>query len=90
VSPDPSMAGALPPGAWWENVNTNTAMPIDRQPYGPDAGDAAVQAARAGNLRLQNVSFAYPLRPNSGGEGVLWMSPGTRFCWSRPCMHTLL
>lgn len=66
VSPDPSMAGALPPGAWWEYVNTNSPMPIDKQPYGPDAGDAAVQAARGGNLSLQNVSFAYPLRPNSG------------------------
>jgi hypothetical protein len=43
-------------------------MPVDKQPYGPDAGDAAVQAAHDGNLRLQDVSFAYPLRPNSGGE----------------------
>lgn len=49
------MAGALPPGAWWEYVNTNSPMPIDKQPYGPDAGDAAVQAARGGNLSLQNV-----------------------------------
>ena len=46
-------------------------MPVDKQPYGPDAGDAAVQAAHDGNLRLQDVSFAYPLRPNSGGEANL-------------------
>lgn len=71
ASPDPSMAGALPPGAWWDYVNTNRAMPVDKQPYGPDAGDAAVQAAYDGNLRLQDVSFAYPLRPNSGGEANL-------------------
>jgi hypothetical protein len=71
ASPDPSMAGALPPGAWWDYVNSNTAMPVDKQPYGPDAGDAAVQAAHDGNLRLQDVSFAYPLRPNSGGETVI-------------------
>lgn len=41
ASPDPSMAGALPPGAWWEYANTNSAMPIDGQPYGPNAGGQA-------------------------------------------------
>eukprot|EP00208_Stichococcus_sp_RCC1054_P006203 CAMPEP_0206138586 /NCGR_PEP_ID=MMETSP1473-20131121/3425_1 /ASSEMBLY_ACC=CAM_ASM_001109 /TAXON_ID=1461547 /ORGANISM="Stichococcus sp, Strain RCC1054" /LENGTH=706 /DNA_ID=CAMNT_0053532061 /DNA_START=385 /DNA_END=2508 /DNA_ORIENTATION=+ len=65
-SPDPSMAGALPPGAWWEYANTNTAMPIDAQPYGPNAGNGAVDAARHGNLRMVDLSFSYPLRPNSG------------------------
>ena len=39
------MAGALPPGAWWEYANTNSAMPIDRQPYGPNAGEGWERAA---------------------------------------------
>lgn len=37
-SPDPSMAGALPPGAWWEYADSNSPMPVDPQPYGPNAG----------------------------------------------------
>ena len=36
--PDPSMAGALPPGAWWENANSSNPQPAVQQPYGPDAG----------------------------------------------------
>ncbi|GLC41551.1 hypothetical protein PLESTB_000702900 [Pleodorina starrii] len=62
--PDPSMYGALPPGAWWEVANGE--LPAV-QPYGPAAGDAAVEAARRGRgLELRNVHFAYPARPESG------------------------
>ncbi|KAK9823874.1 hypothetical protein WJX72_006089 [[Myrmecia] bisecta] len=63
--PDPTMFGALPPGAWWEHAATNGAHPVDVEPYGPDAGDAAVEAARSGNLELRDVWFAYPLRPSA-------------------------
>jgi hypothetical protein len=38
-----------------------------KESYGPNAGDAAIQAARRGNLELRNVSFSYPLRPNMAG-----------------------
>lgn len=65
-SPDPSMSGALPPGAWWEYANSDSTKHIEPQPYGLHAGDEAVMAARKGNLRLSNVSFAYPLRPDYG------------------------
>lgn len=34
-----------------------------------------MEAARAGNLRLENVSFAYPLRPNSGGVVLCYALP---------------
>ncbi len=57
ASPDPSMAGALPPGAWWEYANTNSAMPIDRQPYGPDAGG---QARKSCTLAFALRLFACP------------------------------
>lgn len=60
------MAAALPPGAWWETANRGeTAGPPE--PYGPHAGDAAVAAARRGNLELRGLCFAYPLRPNVPG-----------------------
>ncbi|KXZ54890.1 hypothetical protein GPECTOR_4g962 [Gonium pectorale] len=62
--PDPSMYGALPPGAWWEVANGE--LPAV-QPYGPAAGDAAVAAARRGRgLELRDVHFAYPARPDTG------------------------
>ncbi|GLI67398.1 hypothetical protein VaNZ11_011584 [Volvox africanus] len=62
--PDPSMYGALPPGAWWEVANGE--LPAV-QPYGPAAGDRAIEAARRGRgLELRNVHFAYPARPESG------------------------
>lgn len=32
------MAGALPPGAWWETANSSHPQPALHQPYGPDAG----------------------------------------------------
>ena len=61
------MAAALPPGAWWETANRGgTVGPPE--PYGPHAGDAAVAAARRGNLELRGLQFAYPLRPNVPGE----------------------
>lgn len=63
--PDPSMYGALPPGAWWEVANG--ADPVF-EPYADKAGDAAVQAARTGDLELVNVSFSYPLRKDMAGE----------------------
>jgi len=59
--PDPSMYGALPPGAWWEVAN-NGAAPV-AQPYADRAGDAAVEAARSGRLELRDVHFSYPVRP---------------------------
>ncbi|KIZ01894.1 hypothetical protein MNEG_6063 [Monoraphidium neglectum] len=57
--PDPSMYGALPPGAWWEVANG--AQPVV-EPYADKAGDAAVVAAKGGDLELRNVWFSYPLR----------------------------
>lgn len=72
--PDPSMFGALPPGAWWEVANG--AEPVF-EPYADKAGDAAVVAARSGDLELCNVMFAYPLRKEMagvwrGGGGLQW------------------
>ncbi|KAK9839647.1 hypothetical protein WJX81_003007 [Elliptochloris bilobata] len=61
--PDPTMAAALPPGAWWETANRGGAAGPP-EPYGPHAGDAAVAAARRGNLEIRGLCFAYPLRPN--------------------------
>lgn len=58
--PDTSMYGALPPGAWWEVANG--ANPV-AQPYGPEASDEAVNAAREGDLQLRV------------GMYVLWPSP---------------
>ncbi|KAK9792243.1 hypothetical protein WJX73_005289 [Symbiochloris irregularis] len=60
--PDPTMSGALPPGAWWITANQGIKPP-PAEPYGPNAGLAAVQAAREGPLELDGVSFNYPLRP---------------------------
>ncbi|GFR53209.1 hypothetical protein Agub_g15916 [Astrephomene gubernaculifera] len=61
--PDPSMYGALPPGAWWEVANGDAPVV---QPYGAAAGDAAVVAARRGRgLELRDVCFAYPARPDT-------------------------
>ena len=37
------------------------------QPYGPNAGDAALVAARKGPLELREVHFSYPLRQNAPG-----------------------
>ncbi|KAJ9505384.1 hypothetical protein QJQ45_024133 [Haematococcus lacustris] len=59
--PDPSMYGALPPGAWWEVANGN-APPV--QPYADKAGTAAVEAAQQGPLELRDVTFSYPVRPH--------------------------
>lgn len=59
------MYGALPPGAWWEVANG--AEPVV-EPYADKAGDAAVLAAREGDLELMNVSFAYPLRKDMAGK----------------------
>jgi hypothetical protein len=64
--PDPTMAAALPPGAWWQRANTG-AWQGQAEPYGPHAGDAAVQAAQRGNLELRHVSFSYPMRPKMAG-----------------------
>jgi len=58
------MFGALPPGAWWEVANG--AEPVF-EPYADKAGDAAVQAARTGDLELSHVSFAYPVRKEMAG-----------------------
>lgn len=63
--PDPSMYGALPPGAWWEVANG--ADPVI-QPYADKAGDAAVTAARQGDLEIRHVNFAYPVRAEVPGK----------------------
>lgn len=34
------------------------------------AGDRAVKAAKDGNLRMLDVSFAYPLRRDYGGDSL--------------------
>lgn len=57
--PDPSMFGALPPGAWWEVANGGKQ---DLQPYGQAAGERALEAARRGDLELRGVHFSYPVR----------------------------
>lgn len=67
---DPGMAAALPPGAWWRSTGERSCV----EPYGPHAGDAAIQAAKRGNLELRHVSFSYPLRPNMAGEGCIFYS----------------
>lgn len=41
------------------------------QPYGPNAGDAALVAARKGPLELREVHFSYPLRQNAPGKCCL-------------------
>ena len=74
------MAAALPPGAWWETANRG-GVAGPPEPYGPYAGDAAVAAARRGNLELRGLQFAYPLRPNV---------PGKPACCKFPCNHSAL
>lgn len=61
------MAAALPPGAWWQRANTG-AWHGAAEPYGPHAGDAAIQAAQRGNLELRNICFSYPMRPKMAGQ----------------------
>ena len=63
--PDPSMYGALPPGAWWEVANGSKPV---IQPYGDDAGDAAVQVADQG---VAHSSCNATLRLHS----ALWTPP---------------
>jgi ATP-binding cassette subfamily B (MDR/TAP) protein 10 len=68
--PDPSMFGALPPGAWWEVANGKRP---NIQPHGSDASNRAVIAAQNGDLELQGVNFAYPTRYGlAGGSGLCW------------------
>lgn len=43
-------------------------MHLQVQPYGPNAGDAALKAARKGPLELREVHFSYPLRQNAPGS----------------------
>ena len=66
TKPDAGMASALPPGAWWEHASNMSSIVVE--PYGADAGDAAVVAARSGPLELRNVCFTYPLRPTAHGD----------------------
>lgn len=61
--PDPTMDGALPPGAWWISASRGVKPPAPES-YGPNAGEAAILAARQGPLQLIDVAFTYPLRPN--------------------------
>ncbi len=74
--PDPSMYGALPPGAWWEVANGELPSV---QPYGPSAGERAVVAAQTGDLELRAVDFAYPARPDAGVLRVGWRTGGGRW-----------
>ena len=57
--PDPSMYGALPPGAWWEVANGGRP---NMQPHGSEASPAAVNAAQQGDLEMRGVVFSYPVR----------------------------
>jgi hypothetical protein len=76
------MYGALPPGAWWEVANG--AEPVI-EPYGQEAGDAAVEAAQDGDIELLDVNFAYPARKElSGKELVLWaLQVSTDWGWKQ-------
>jgi hypothetical protein len=74
------MFGALPPGAWWEVANG--AEPVF-EPYADKAGDAAVRAARTGDLELCNVMFAYPVRKEMAGELLSHGKLGFLFLTSR-------
>ena len=63
---DASMDGPLPPGAWWIAASRGQ-RPKPAEPYGPRAGPAAIEAAKAGPLELKDVFFNYPLRPDMPG-----------------------
>lgn len=76
---DPTMAAALPPGAWWATRNGLAAPRTEA--YGPHAGNAAVDAARLGDLQLADVDFSYPLRPEAPGEATL---PPLATSWLHP------
>jgi ATP-binding cassette, subfamily B (MDR/TAP), member 10 len=64
---DPSMAEALPPGAWWNLVNENQglcSLPSSDEEGLVDftGGLTAVEAARACDLVFSKVNFSYPVR----------------------------
>lgn len=69
LSPDPWMAQALPPGAWWELANEmagSCALSSDEEievALANASGRSAVEAACSGNLEFAGVSFSYPTRP---------------------------
>jgi len=70
IPTDPSMAEALPPGAWWEMANDTAgscpAWSSSDEEEGPKTQEVmstAVVAAQHGNLELRDVSFSYPSRP---------------------------
>ncbi len=50
---------------------TQICRTVQVQPYGPNAGDAALVAARKGPLELREVHFSYPLRQNAPGVKLL-------------------
>lgn len=54
--PDPSMYGALPPGAWWEVAN---GQQVVRQPYADMAGDAAVEVSLQALIIYTYTLFTY-------------------------------
>jgi ATP-binding cassette subfamily B (MDR/TAP) protein 8 len=68
---DPSMAEALPPGAWWEVANEmrgSCEVSLDGEEGGAEAAPprpTAAEAARAGDLELRHVEFSYPARPEA-------------------------
>ena len=80
---DASMDGPLPPGAWW--VAASKGMrPKPAEPYGPRAGPAAIEAAKAGPLELHGVSFSYPLRPDMPGQCTMPLGSRARAPQSAP------
>eukprot|EP01026_Neomeris_dumetosa_P048613 TRINITY_DN4215_c1_g2_i4.p1 TRINITY_DN4215_c1_g2~~TRINITY_DN4215_c1_g2_i4.p1 ORF type:complete len:532 (-),score=54.58 TRINITY_DN4215_c1_g2_i4:292-1887(-) len=64
--PDPKMAQALPPGAWWDILNGNEIQQISQDGYlDGKSGDKILQLAQQGDLVLKDLYFSYPLRPES-------------------------
>lgn len=61
---EPSMVGA---SLAERQGSANGASISGGSLYGAGAGDAAVRAARQGSLELRDVTFSYPLRPNTTG-----------------------
>lgn len=63
-------------------VGTNAQV----QPYGPNAGDAALVAARKGPLELREVHFSYPLRQNAPGVRLLQACSLSVHCTGIACL----
>ena len=66
-------------------VGTNAQV----QPYGPNAGDAALVAARKGPLELREVHFSYPLRQNAPGVKPLQACNLSQHCSGIACLQQI-